>query len=276
MDLLNFKSEEQIIQEGIALLEKTDLNQAGSSGKICRLLINIVSSLVGDAYKTLQLNHLKLFLSTSTGEALDAIGFMLNCSRWYGEIDNDYRYRISQSTLTAATANQTSIKLAAMSVEGVQSVIMKQYTCGSGSFSLYVVSEFSITPESILTNVKSAVEAVTGYGIKSDILSPIIKDVKLELTIAFSPLATEEDRALIVNDVRIKIVGVINTMDVGESLIIKDLISTVTQMNSMIKDAYLSSLRIDDQLVFLTNQECRWNQRFLVSSTDGAITVQGA
>lgn len=275
MDLINFKDQDKVILDAIALLDNTALNKAGSSGKICRLLVNIVASLVGDTYTALKLNHYQAFLSTAEGDGLDAIGYMVNCPRIGKESDSDYRYRISQSTLTAATCNETSIRLAALSVTGVQSIVMKQYTYGSGSYSIYVVTEYAITPDSILSNVKTAVAKVTAYGIKFDIMTPKIIDVKLGIVVAFTQTATDEDRVLLCNEVKAKTIDLMNSMNMGQSIVVKDIVNKLILVDAKIKNVYISSMKLNDIPVFITDQNLRWNQRFLASSAEGAITVQG-
>lgn len=279
MELLLFKTESQVLQDGISRLEKTVFSEGGTPGKVCRLLLNIINSIIAGEnglYDSLKLNHLNAFISTATSDGLDAIGNMVNISRKIYETDEQLRYRINQSMLSMATANEASIKLAALSIEGVQSVSIKEFAFGTGSYAIYIITDTAYPSQSIIDNVKVAVDKVRAYGSRFDILSPIIKDVKMNVILSFVTGTTDAEKSYIYTSTKSSIVSSINTRDMGAILDIELIINNIISSNKSVKNATVSTLFVDDRPVFVTNQECRWNQRFLASSADGAIIVQGA
>jgi len=277
MELLLFKTKEQVIQDGIARLEQSELNIHGSSGKIARLLLNIVNSILADEggiYEALQINHVRAFLSTATGDALDAIGYMLNCQRIIGESDDNYRYRISQQVLSFEKANETAVRLAALSVDGVRDVITKPFTYGTGSFSIYVVSEQPITPNSILEAVRNSVYSVAGYGIRFEVLSPDIIDVMMNILVSSQARTTETDKNIILANARTKVISYINSRTVGQPLVVSEIENAIRDVSAYITSVNIASMRIGGKLVFTSDQKCRWNQRFLTSSQPDSIVLQ--
>lgn len=278
MELLLTKTQEELIQEGIRRLDNTELNSDSSSGKICRLLLNIINSVIGDpntgVYTSLRLNHVRALLSTADGEALNDIGVLLNCKRNVGEFDEEYRYRISKSTLTLATANETAIRLAALSVNGVQDVSMKPYVYGTGSFSVYVISEYSVTPKSILDAVKTEIDRVHPYGNKFEVLSPIVTPVELSMIITYTSSAMQNDKIVLNQNITSSVIQYINSRNMGNSLVIKDITNIAKDAGSLVKDAYIVTLKVDGRIVFITDQTTRWNQRFFVSTNPNAIIVK--
>jgi len=278
VDLLLFKNEEQVIKDGIERLNRTSLNIQGSSGKLARLLLNIVNSIIGGtngAYDALRVNHLKAFLSTSYGDSLDAIGQLVNCMRNMLEDDEAYKYRISKSTQSLAAANEISIRLAALSITGVESVVIKEHTYGTGSFVVYVITNNSVNSTSIMTSVKEAIDKVKAYGIKYELLTPIVNEVKLNMVVNFISGVSDNDKRIIYIDTKNAIVNFINNLHMEQSLILNDIITMVNTSNSKIRSSYITSLKINGKSVFLTDQTCRWNQRFMASSNENTITITG-
>lgn len=278
MNLLLFKSEDQLIKEGISRLDKTELGGAGSSGKVARLLLNIINSIIageGGVYEALSINHANAFLSTAEGEGLDALGTLFNLYRISGESDNEYRYRISQATTGMATANIASIRLAALSVEGVQEVVLKEYSYGAGSYSVYIITESATPSDSMIYNVTNSISAVKPYGVRFSVVYPIVLDTELNMVVSFIPTISEVDKNLIETNIKALILEHINSKSMGSSLVIKELIDIARLHSNLIKDVYISSIKINGVSVFITDQKARWNQRFLASSRIGAINIQG-
>ena len=60
------------------------LSMAGfttTPGGIAKLFADILNKNISDFYETLTINHMQAFVTTATGEFLDAIGVLLNCER---------------------------------------------------------------------------------------------------------------------------------------------------------------------------------------------------
>ena len=123
MIVLNTKTFEELKDE--ATVDLTSVGFSTSPGSIAKLFLNIVNKNIANLYNTLTVNHLRAFVTTSDGEALDAIGVLLHCTRLKDETDDNYRYRITQQCLTLATSNETAVRLTALTVEGVEDVILK-------------------------------------------------------------------------------------------------------------------------------------------------------
>jgi uncharacterized phage protein gp47/JayE len=218
---------------------------------------------------------MQAFISTATGVGLNKLGEILNCIRLGSETDDNYRYRISQKSLTMATSNMTSITLAALSVDGVQNVILKENIYGTGSFAVYVISNTAITDATTLANVKTAVEKVRPFGCKFEVLSPDILYVACNVVVSFDSSVSETDRSSIIEEVKSTIVTYLNSSNIGAELSIRGFLNNIILSNTMIKDAYLTSLVVNNKTVFVVDQKCRWNQRFLASTLLGDISVQG-
>ena len=152
MIVLNTKTFEELQVEATADLQAVGFNT--DPGAVAKLFMNIVNKHIANLYNTLTVNHLRAFVSTADGDALDAIGLLLQCFRLAGETDDNYRYRITQQCLVLATSNETAIRLTALTVDGVKDVVLKPYSMGAGSFTVIVLSDEDVTSTGILEAVR--------------------------------------------------------------------------------------------------------------------------
>ena len=147
MIVLNTKTFDELKEEATSDLQTVGFNT--SPGAIAKLFMNIVNQNISNLYDTLTVNHIRAFVTTADGAALDAIGVLVQCFRLKDETDDNFRYRIVNQCLTLATSNETAIRLTALTVEGVNDVILKPYSMGAGSFTVIVLSDEDVTSTGI-------------------------------------------------------------------------------------------------------------------------------
>ena len=75
MIVLNTKTFEELSKEATSDLSAIGFNT--SPGAIAKLFMNIVNQNIANLYNTLTVNHIRAFVTTSDGSALDAIGVLL-------------------------------------------------------------------------------------------------------------------------------------------------------------------------------------------------------
>lgn len=271
MILLYDKTFEDLSEKAEASL--TSLGFSTSPGSITKLLLNIINENLAEFYETLKINHLQSFISTSTGEFLEAIAVIVNCYRLVDETDEDFRFRITKQILTTATANETAIKLAALSVIGVQDVVLKNYSYGAGSFSLLIITDNAIADEILLLKVKTIISEVVGYGIKYEIINPIINTIKIQIKLLLKEYLSDGTKEDINNTVNNALKVYFTTRNIKESLITNEITKQIMESSDDITDYVCSDFRINDKLTTFTNQDCRWNERYMLSSDPNAILI---
>src|SRR5579863_3844770 len=80
------------------------------------------------------------------------------------EDDINYKYRISQSALSAEAANQTAVLLAALSTPGVANVLLQNRSYGIGTFTVLIKSITPSVSDSLIDNVQAAISTVSALG----------------------------------------------------------------------------------------------------------------
>lgn len=271
MIVLNTKTFEELTEESIKELKAIGFSTA--PGAVAKLFLNIINNNIENLYKVLTVNHLRAFLSTSDGDALDAIGSLLQCFRRAGEEDNDYKYRISQQCLTLATSNETAIRLAALSIDGVNNVVMKPYAMGSGTFTIIVIGENGEASEELLETVRFEVERTVGYGIKFKAVSPTLTYIKLRIKLFMRDNLSDAKAQEIRYDVQLALTNYLSSLAIGEDIMIDKITQTIMNTSESILSHQSLDFRIGGEKALYVNQSCRWFERFAVSPDVDNIIV---
>lgn len=262
----------QIAEETLADLEAAGID-GSTPGDITRILLGVINKQLDSFYEVLRENHIQAFVSKAAGPRLELIGQLVQCEKYAGESDDNYRYRICHAVLDAASANKTAVRLAALSAEGVQDIIMRPFTHGTGSFSIYVVSELSFTPEEVLDNVRKKIEAVKGLGIRTEVYRPIVKETEVSMRVVYDKRVSESERALGLSMITEAVQRYLNGLNVGETLDFSSFERIARQTVENVKEVHVFNFKIDGRPVFNKDIIPAWNERFVEATTRNAVYV---
>jgi len=169
------------------------------------------------------------------------------------ESDENLRYRIKNSVLSFERANEVSIRLAALSVDGVSDVIMRPYSAGIGSYEVLVVPTEGLASESLIAQVQDAIDGVQAYGIRGLAKSPTIVPIDISLKVIFLDGVTEVDKERIVDDVTTSIERYIVNIPVGGEFILNELRQQIMDVSPKIKDHTITCYYFREQPHILGN-----------------------
>jgi len=158
------------------------------------------------------------------------------------ESDDNYRYMLSNQVLAAAAANETAIRLAALSVPGVSDIVMRRYTYGVGTFSIYVIGTTPISSEGLLNTVYQAVSGITAYPEKFTVTGPDYLGIKMDISLTFLPTTKSTDQAGIISGVQQAIIDYVNNIPLGGQLIINEIIQRAMDVSTEILDLVITNL----------------------------------
>ena len=271
MIVLNTKTFDELQEE--SLKELTAIGFSDSPGTIARLFLSIINKNIATLYKVLTVNHLRAFLSTSYGNALDAIGILLQCKRNANETDDDYRYRISQQCLVLATSNETAVRLAALTTDGVYDVKLKPYAMGTGTFTVIIVLENNVNETEVLNTVTEKINDTVGYGIRFKVVTPTLTYVKFKYKLYLKDSVSDANAQSIRYDVQIALADYINKLDVGEDIMIDKLVQTIMNVSNDIISTQCLEFWIDNNKALYVNQSCRWFEKFSLSTEVDNIVI---
>lgn len=240
-------------------------------GGVTRLLLAVINDSISDLYTELQESHLMSFLSTATEEGVDLVGAILNCTRADGEGDNEFKTRISRQATALEAANELAIRLAALSVNGVKDVKSTPFTHGTGSFSLFIITNQGTVTSETVEKVRASVDKVVAYGTKFIVSGPDLIGVELGIKLIFINNATNTEDTILKAKENLR--QYINSKTLQESIIMNEIIETIMATSNDIYDMNIYHYAIDDVPVLTVNQDCRWNERFIESTKPDSIIV---
>lgn len=271
MILINNKSFKELCHDTEIKLKEEGFSV--TPGSIAKLFADIINKNISEYYATLTVNHMQSFVTTASGDFLDAIGILLDCDRIDGESDSDYRKRITHQCLSLAKANYTAIRLAVLSVPGVEDVAIRRYAHGPGSFSVVPIINTSFNIDNVIESVRYAIDDVCSYGEKITIKVPDKKYIKITVNLAFSATSTDVNRQSISVSVREEILKYISSLKLGETLIINELTQRIMQTHDDIVNYSCTNFKINNQNCLYINQSSRWDEKFAISPDANSIIV---
>lgn len=271
MILTHNKDFKTLTEETEKEMKKIGLNT--DPGAICRLFANIINKRIVDFYDFFTNTILMAFISKATEEFLDNLGMLLGCERKINEEDDIYRKRICNQVTSLAKANEIAIRLAILSIDRVKDVKMKKHTNGPGSFTvipiLYDINLFNET----YSDIEKQIQDVMSFGEKVIIKQPTFKQVKLKIVLSNELNLNDTQKQSIKISVRENIIKYVNSIKIGESLIINELTQIIMGTNDSILNYSIKEFKINNDNCLILNQGARWDEKFIVSQDSDSIIV---
>jgi uncharacterized phage protein gp47/JayE len=237
-------------------------------GQIARTFCEVISEKFQDFYTSLDLSLTMVYVSTATGQFLDLLGAMLQCIRLENESDANYRARITNQVYVIQGANFTAIRLKCLSIAGVKDIIAAEYTYGTGSFTVYVVTDDPETPQSIINEVEEAVADTKALGIFAEIRGPEIVPLDLKLRLIFNDKITETERATIRQSVKQSVKRGIDNLGLGGSFSRNGIIQTALSTSTKIVDVDIASLKISGVSQYAGTFLVAYDQRMVLETLE--------
>lgn len=193
------------------------------------------------------------------------------------ESDDNFRYRISNTALASEKANETAIRLAALSVNGVADVVLIPYSRGIGSYDVLVIPTEGIASASLVSSVQNAIDGVQAYGMKGIAKSPTVVPVDLEVVIVFSDGTTITEQENLLEDIKVSIENYIVNIPVGGEFILNELRQQIMDVSPKIKDHTIHCYYFREQPHILGNVKIYSDEMFYPNpDSSEAIKVVGA
>lgn len=190
------------------------------------------------------------------------------------ESDANYKYRLMNATVSQEKANEISIRLAALSVNGVADAIIRPYARGIGTFDVIVIPVEGIATDGLISSVQVAIDEVKACGIRATAIKPTIIPVDIGVKIIFDKSATEYEKSQIRAQVKSSIQNYIVNIPIGGTLILNELRQQIMDVSPKIKDHIINCYYCRQKPVFLGNIDIYWDEMFYPNpNSPDAISV---
>jgi len=151
------------------------------------------------------------------------------------ESDDNYRFRIQQQTIAGEAGNYSAIRLALLSVAGIADVVRVKYPRGVGTSDWLIRSVTPEVPEKQLDLAQQAIEKVEAAGLENKAAAPYSVGTKLEFSLSYIGELKDEEKNLIKRAVKRKLVEYINNLNIGDALILDQLVRIVLTTDERIE-----------------------------------------
>lgn len=185
------------------------------------------------------------------------------------ETDDNYRSRIIKSIRVASGGTIEAIRFAALAINGVREVRVRQAPYGMGSFEAIVVSEQNGNTAQVLANARAAIETVRPMGIRMFVKAPttIAVDVNVSLIMPGANIASLSEQAI--KRANVGISRYINSLLPGNILVYNRLLAVIIDSSESVKDVIVKSLTVNGAEILRRNYKPTEEQQLI----PGNITV---
>jgi uncharacterized phage protein gp47/JayE len=152
------------------------------------------------------------------------------------ETDNNLRFRITQTYTGNAAANQTSIRISALMVPGVNDVRIIHNKSGMGTFDVVVYGNTPIVSPSVIQAVQNQVNKYQAVGVNGIAVAPRIVGISLTGRLKFDVKASQSDKNAAINRARDAARVYIENISPDQDFIINELAAVILSADGMIKD----------------------------------------
>lgn len=270
MDLLYDKSEQDLNNETTKFLIENNI--VTSPGGAVKLLLNIQNKLQADFYTTLRVNMLMHHITTSKGAWIDSLAVIVNCYRYTGESDDDFKFRVEHQILAAATSNSMAVRLAILSIANVEDVSFDDFKFGSGSFIGYIVTSDKSLDQSLIQSVINAVTPICGFGIKFDITVPYYLEVVIKVKLYLNTVTDTEEQSILI-DTTNAIKDYFSSINIGQPIIVDTLSEKIKSVSTNILSFQCYEIDIDGKQSMFTDQKCYIDERFIIADNNSIMVT---
>jgi uncharacterized phage protein gp47/JayE len=166
------------------------------------------------------------------------------------ESDTNYRFRISNQSLSAEAANQTALRLALLVIPGVSDLVAIPYSRGIGTFDYLIQTIIPNTPDPVIQACQSAINFVQGHGIDGRAVRPRLTGMTFTLSVTWRNDASASDREAIKRNIVTAIQDYVNNLKIGEEFIYNELIQRILDVDTKIKNIGTANKAIDEIFVY--------------------------
>ncbi len=151
------------------------------------------------------------------------------------ESDDNYRYRIQKEKISSEAANETSIRLALLVIPGVGNVTKVPYARGIGTCDWLISSTSVNVSQELLALCQDAIEEKQAVGMSNVAKSAVLIGVEFSFSITYKGNLEDRQKENIKSNIRNNISGYVNNLEIGESLILDQIVRIVLSSSDLIE-----------------------------------------
>lgn len=176
------------------------------------------------------------------------------------ETDSNYRFRLANSVRSYARANAASVRLAALSVEGVADVRVTDARSGAGTFDILLIPSGNIVSPGTIRRVRSAVGFVKALGVFGAVRQPNYVPTELSIKLTFTANSNDANNNGIKRNVTGAILRYLGEIPLGGLFVLNELRQRVMDESSNILDMDIICYRFRRRPQLLRNYQLGFDE----------------
>jgi len=150
------------------------------------------------------------------------------------ESDENYRFRIQQQTIAGEAGNYSAIRLALLSVSGISDVVRIKYPRGIGTSDWLIKAVTPEVPQRLIDLAQEAINEKQSEGLENTARAPVTIGLQLDFSVTYRSRLEDQIKELIKTSIRRKVIEYINSLDIGEKLVIDQVVKTILNADERI------------------------------------------
>lgn len=151
------------------------------------------------------------------------------------ESDENYRYRIQKEKISSEAANETAIRLGLLVIPGVANVKKIPYSRGIGTCDWLVSSTSVIVSQELLDLAQEVIEEKQAVGMSNVAKSPVLIGTEFSFSVTYKGALEDRQKESIKSDIRTNISNYVNNLEIGEPLILDQIVRIVLTSSDLIE-----------------------------------------
>lgn len=165
------------------------------------------------------------------------------------ESDEEFRRRIKNARLAAVSGNETAISEAALTVPGVNQVLITKYPEGLGTVGVVVLPYSGVANTHTLMGVYEAVNDIVSAGCRAVVSSPEYILINMKAELVFRHDVSTSRRSELIQLAKYRIISYINGLSIGDTLGKNDIVETLRSVgiNGEIVGANIVYIKVSNE-----------------------------
>lgn len=189
------------------------------------------------------------------------------------ENDETYRRRIAKAVKASSYGTTESLRLRALSVNGVRDVRVRESSYGLGSCDVIVVPESQRISTNLVSSLFTALKAVKPVGIKLNITVAERIPINAAVNIVLPAGLNEATITGIENQARLFLIRYLNSKTIGDSISYGDMESQIKLASDFIKSVNILSVSSNGQEVPKGIYRINDDRKYMIAGTASIFSV---
>lgn len=166
------------------------------------------------------------------------------------ESDANFRFRIANRVLEVEAANETALRLAALSTPGISDVVMLPRYRGIGTFGMLLESVTPTVSDALVDDVQARVSLVQGLGTIAYIRKPYEIGLSFRTTIQYKQRLDDVTLSSIEFDIEQIVREFIGDLGIGDPFVVNQLVGRMFAASDQIQNIGVSGLPLEEVYIY--------------------------